>query len=710
MVENIAAGLLAQRGHLVTWVPVFFGLGIAVYFHLPHEPDLWLVLLAVVMLPSGIALGRIMPPAVAPLGIGLTLIAAGGLTALVRAHVVAAAVLDHRYYGPVQGRVVEIDRSASDALRLTLDRVVLDRIAPEATPARVRVTLSQGPPAVMPQTGDVVILTANLSPPNGPVEPGDFDFRMQAWFEGLGAVGYTRTPVLRLMPGTETLDLWVARTRYALSQRLQGHVPGDPGGLAAAVMTGDRAGLSQGASDAMRDANLYHLVSISGMHMGMLVAIIFAATRRVLALVPYAALHWPLKKIAALVALPAALFYLLLAGRDVATERAFVMSAVMLGAVLIDRQAISLRVVALAGFGVLVLRPEALFSAGFQMSFAAVVALVAVFRNLSALRPASRGWRWLMPTVMLLLSSLVAGLATAPYAAAHFNRVAHYGLIANLLAVPVMGFVVMPAAIFLGLTAPLGWTEPARSLIDWGSWWILWVSAVIAGWEGAVSLVPRPPAVVLPLITFAGILLCLWQGRGRWWAVPLALCALALWSFGSRPPLLIAQSGGIVGVMGPDGRAFSRAEGEVFTAENWRDNDGDMRPQAEPLRGMDVLGRRAEARIAGLHLLALRGEAALDAIDGCGGADILVSSVAVEGARPCLVLDPRILARSGAIAGYVTPEGLRLVTAADLAGQRLWTGRPRDTGLPAFIPSPDKQNAPPSPGARVAILPSNADQ
>lgn len=672
----MAMGLVAQRGHLVTWVPVFFGLGIAVYFHLPREPAPWLIGFAVVLLPSGLVLARVLPLSLAPFGLGLTLIAAGGLTALVRAHVVAAPVLDFRYYGPVQGRVVEIDRSSGDQLRLTLDRVVLDRMDPDDTPAKVRVTLSQGPPAVMAQSGDVVILTAHLSPPNGPVEPGDFDFRMQAWFEGLGAVGYTRSPVLRLMPSEDHLDLWVARTRYTLSQGLQLYVRGDPGGLAAAVMTGDRAGLSQGASDAMRDANLYHLVSISGMHMGMLVAIIFAATRGGLALVPYAALHWPLKMVAALVALPAALFYLLLAGRDVATERAFVMSAVMLGAILCDRQAVSLRVVALAGLGVLALRPEALFNAGFQMSFAAVVALVAVFQRVSALRGQLTAWRWLMPTVMLLLSSLVAGLATAPYAAAHFNRVAHYGLIANLLAVPVMGFVVMPAAIFMGLSAPFGVTEPARSLIAWGSGWIVWVSSVIAGWEGAVSLVARPPNVVLPLITFAGLMLCLWQGRGRWLGVPLALCALGFWGYAARPALLIAQSGGIVGVMGPEGRALSRPDGEAFTAQNWRDNDGDSRPQSLQLDGMNVQGRLAEGDIGGLRLIALRGQAALAALPACGGADILVSSVVVDDPRPCLVLDPRRLALSGAIAGYATPEGVRLVTAAGLSGQRLWTGPP----------------------------------
>lgn len=681
---GLAAALLAQRGHLFPWVPVAFGLGIGLYFALPVEPGPG-ALVAVVAASLGcLAVVRPLGAAFGPLALALALIGAGFGLAALRAQAVAAPVLDFRYYGPIQGRIAEVDRSASDALRLTLDRVVLADMAPEETPARVRVSLQGEQRWLDPVPGTVVILTGHLTAPNGPVEPGDFDFRLSAWFAGLGAVGYTRSPVLVLQPPESGAGLWLAQMRVRLAQAVRDLIPGDAGGLAAAVMTGDRSGLSVPASDAMRDANLYHLVSISGMHMGMLVSFVFGLVRTGVALVPPLALRVSGKKIAAIVALPVAAFYLALAGRDVATERAFVMVAVMLGAVLLDRQALTLRSVAIAALIVMGLRPESLLNPGFQMSFAAVIALVFAFQGLRRL-PSTRDsrWRWLIPAGLLVFSSLVAGTATAPFAAAHFNRIAHYGLVANLLAVPVMGMIVMPGAVILALLGPLGLTEPARSMIDWGCRWILAVSERVAAADGAVSTVPAPPPAALPLFAAGMLAVILWQGRGRWMGLVAAAAAFVLWALADRPALLISASGGIVGVMTADGRALSRPEGEGFVARNWIENDGSLQDQASVPGGFEQDGPLARAEVAGLRLLALRGERGLAALEGCGGADILVANVPITGPRPCLVLDPLRLALTGSIAGHATDDGLRLVTVAEVAGSRPWTGStPTAAALP----------------------------
>lgn len=680
--------LLAQRGHLFPWTAVSFGAGIGAYFALRFEPGalaLGLVALAVL---AALALVRPLGAGFGPLAVALALAGAGFCTAALRAHLVAAPVLSGPYYGPVQGRIVEIDRSASDALRLTLDRVVLADLPPGARPARVRLSLQGDLPFDDPVPGTVVILTGYLDGPMGPVEPGDFDFRLHAWFAGLGAVGYTRTPVLVLHPPEPGPGLWLARTRMALSRAMQALVPGDAGGLAAAVMTGDRSGLSVAASDAMRDSNLYHIVSISGMHMGMLTGIVLSVLRAGIALVPPLALRVPAKKVAALAALPVAAFYLALAGRDVATERAFVMVAVMLGAILLDRQALTLRSVAIAALIVLALRPESLLNPGFQMSFAAVIALVSAFQGLRRLSPVQGRWRWLVPVALLVFSSLVAGTATAPLAAAHFNRVAHFGLIANLLAVPVMGMVVMPAALLLAVLGPFGITEPARSLVAWGCEWILAVSSRVAGWDGAISPVVAPPGAVVPLLALGALTMVLWRGWGRFAGVlPMAL-ALALWVGAERPALLIADSGGLAGLLVPGGRSLSRDTGEAFVAANWRENDGTAGPVPEGAPGGFVLdGRIARGAIGGLPLVAVRGEVALAALSGCGGAAILVSSVAVpDRSLPCLILDPPVLEMTGALAGEVRDGILTLTPAAMIAGRRLWTGErggEGGVGLPA---------------------------
>jgi competence protein ComEC len=666
------AALQGQRGHLFPWVPVMCGLGIGVYFLLPAEPGRTglLVVLALAVATGGL---------VRPLGAGWGVVAlavalgAGGFArATWRAEAVAAPVIEGRYYGPIEGRVVEIDRSSRDVPRVLLDRVVLEGRAPEVTPARVRVAVYGDQPWLPEGPGAVVVLTGFLSPPNGPTEPGEFDFRRHAWFERLGAVGYTRTPVLRLMSPEDGWELTVARLRAGLADAVMARIPGDAGGLAAAVLTGDRSGLSQAANEEMRAANLYHLVSISGTHMAMLVAFVFGVVRYGVALVPPLALRISSKKAAAWVALPVAAGYLVLAGRDMATERAFVMVAVVLVAVLVDRQAITLRGVAIAALIVLGMRPEALLNAGFQMSFAASVALVVVFGRLSGAAALRRMPRWLSVVGAVLASSLVAGLATAPFAAAQFNRVAHYGLLANLLATPVMGLVVMPGGVAMGLLAPLGLERPAVWMVDMGCRFILFVAEEVAELPGAESAVHQAPGAVLPLLTAGGLWIALWQGRARWAGLAGPVLALGLWAVADRPVILVASEGGLVGVLGPEGRALNKPRGDAFAAEAWIANDGEVAPQeaAAARPGWRVEGRVMRAEAGGIALLWAGGERALAEVAGCGGADVLVTT-AEAGDRPCLVLDPARLAGAGAVA--FDAEG-RMRTAAQLAGRRLWTG------------------------------------
>lgn len=682
---NVEGALLAQRGQLLSWATVALGTGIGLYFALPAEPGTpaWCALGAAVLL--ALVTGRFLRAAFAPLLIGLAIVGAGAGLAGWRAWAVAAPVLDFRYYGPIEGRIVGIDRSASDALRLTLDQVVLENVPPERTPATVRVSLRGEQTWLRADPGRVVLLTGHLSPPAGPSEPGDFDFRRSAWFERLGAVGWTETPILTKTPPDGGLRLH--RLRTWLSEAVRARIDRDAGGLAAAVMTGDRSGLSVNANQAMRDSGLYHLVSISGTHMGLLVAFVFALVRTGIALVPPLALRVDGKKVAAWAALPAAAFYLALAGRDVATERSFVMVAVMLGAVLLDRRAVTLRSVAIAALIVLATRPESLVNPGFQMSFAAVAALSFVY-GAPWLPRAQGGWRWGAPAALMLLSSLVAGLATAPYAGAHFNRFAAYGLLANTLAVPAMGFLVMPGAVLLAIGAVLGVTQPALLLVELGCRWILLVSEVVAGLDGATAGIPTPPFGVLPMLTFGAIMVILWNGRLRWAGfLPMAV-ALGLWALSERPALLIAPSGGVMGVLTQEGRAISRPTGDGFVVETWLENDGDIATQEEAAgRSGLLLGERdARVTVAGTSVLLARGKRALATLDGCGGGQVLVTDQVDAGQRPCLVIDAAILRRTGAVAAWPLGTGLRLRSAEAVAGDRPWTRAGRHGPPPPLAP------------------------
>ena len=679
--SGLTSQLLNQRGYLFEWVPVCLGIGVGLYFTLRFEPDvalLWGALGGAVLLAL---LARWVGEAFAPLAIALVLILSGFLLAAHRAHDVSGPVIGWRYYGPIEGRVVNLDRSGSDALRITLDQVVLEDVLPERTPTKVRISLhGDQTHSIAPAPGMRIMTTGHLSPPGGPVEPGGFDFQRHAWFAQLGAVGYTRVPIVGIAPASDNLaDLAVFRVRMAVSEHVLKTLPGDTGGFAVAVTTGARSAISQQALDDLRASNLAHLLAISGLHMGLLTGFVFGLLRAIFALIPGVALHWPARKMAAGGALVAACGYLALSGGNVATERAFIMAAVALCAIMVNRRAISLRSVAIAAIIVLVLRPEALLGPGFQMSFAATTALVAVFGYMRD-HQIKIGPKWVQPVVGVLLASGISGLATAPVGAAHFNAVSHYGLLANLLSVPVMGSVIVPAAVVAFLLAPFGLDWMGLWVMGVGLRWILEVGAFVADLDGARSFVPGPGRAVLPLIALGCLWMILWRGRAQYAGAVVVVIAFGLWVGGTRPAALIAENGTLVGVMTAEGRALSKPKGAGFIAQNWLENDGDATDQASaaarwPKDGAGLLP-------GGGQLLHLSGKRAVAGFTGCAADQIVVASVQLSGANlPCAVYDPDRLRTMGAVALYPDKDGLRLTSVRDVTGTRLWSNwkepRPR---------------------------------
>jgi len=659
--------LLAQRGTLFPFVPVFLGVGIGLYFSLRVEPPIWVLATCAASGLLALVWHLRSRSAFAPLICALAMVALGLALAGTRAHHVAGAVIDWRYYGPVTGRVVAIDRSASDALRITLDNVWLTDVPLSETPNRVRLSIHVKTHSLTPEPGMTIMTTAHLGPPGGAVEPGGFDFRRHAWFLRLGAVGYTRVPlVLWEEAGRDRL---VFRTRMAISQRVQEALPGDTGAFATAIITGDRSAIPQPVLQALRDTNLAHLLAISGLHMGLVSAFVFAILRLGLLLTPVG-LRWPIKKIAAGGALVVAAIYLALSGGNVATERAFVMVAMMLFAVMVDRRAISLRAVALAALIVLVLRPEALMGPGFQMSFSATTALVAIFSALRDSRHDLPRHRLLRGAASVLMSSAVAGAATAPFAMAHFNQIAQFGLIANLATVPLMGLLVIPAAVLGILLMPLGLESIGLTLMGLGLDWILGVAQAMAGWTGAVRPVMTPDPAVLPLIALGCLFVVLWQGRLRWFGLAPVLLATMLWSRAERPPILVAEDGALVGVMTTHGRALSRDTGAGFIAGVWLENDG---------QGLDQPAAAALWDKTALPIRHIRGKREAAAYEGCTEGLLVIANTDLpdrQGAATCTVLDAATLAGLGSLSLTRDDTGnWHIEKARDRSGARLWNDK-----------------------------------
>ena len=358
----------------------------------------------------------------------------------------------------------------------------------------------------------------------------------------------------------------------ALSARIKAGVSEAASGPAAAIITGDRSSLTRAQLQDLRRSNLAHLLAISGLHVALLTGVVFGVFRRLCLLNANAFLHFNAKKIAAGFAILIGFYYVMISGAAVSTQRAFIMVSIVMLGVFFDRRALSLHSVALAALVILAWRPEDVSSAGFQMSFAATIALVTVFQRIPALPRFSRLRR--MPVISLILSSLVAGLATAPFSAAHFNQVSHYGLLANILSLPVMGFLVAPSAVLTMMLMPFGAEVVGLWGVDLGLRWILAVAHFFAQPASAVTFVIKPAAWILPVFSASFVWIILWRGWGKGLGIVGVVVAFMGWHGSVRPDILIAKDGVLVGLLLPEGRALSKPNGGTFSAGIWAQNDG----------------------------------------------------------------------------------------------------------------------------------------
>jgi competence protein ComEC len=518
----------------------------------------------------------------------------------------------------------------------------------DAAPARLRLRVA-GEGAGL-RLGDSVVVRAKVGPPPPPSIPDSYDFQRHAFFEGIGAVGFAYgAPRLAERAASSGPSAWLGGLRLAMTERILPRLPGAAGGIAVALVTGEQAAIPRADLTAMRDSGLAHLLSISGLHMAFVAGILFVGLRAALALVPSLALNHPIKKWTAAAALLGTLFYLLLSGSSVPAQRAFIMTGLVLAAILLDRSAVSMRLVAWAALALLLLRPEALLGASFQMSFAAVVALVAAFeatRDWRRRRLADAGMarRAAYYALDLGLTSLIAMLATAPYAAFHFNRFADYALAANLLAVPLTGVWIMPWAVAAAVLMPAGLDGLALAPMGWGIDAMLWIAHAIADLPGAVVLIPSLPLAGLALVTLGGLWLCLWRRRWRLFGVAGILAGAVTPALVDDPDLLVSGDGRLVAARGEDGDLrLSSTRAARFDADMWLRRSGQDERLAWP-DGVEELAALACDDLGCLyrrngHLVALvRRQDAL--AEDCAVADLVVSLEPVgDGCPAPLVID-----------------------------------------------------------------------
>ncbi|RAK69260.1 competence protein ComEC [Phenylobacterium kunshanense] len=689
----LGAQVGAQSERWTLWTPVAFGVGCGLYFGLLREPQLWVAWALLALTAGLLACTRRSPDRVVTMALVLAACMTGGFAvAKLRTDAVKAPVAQAGARPQwVDAWVVDIASPGQGGQRLLLAPVSVGDWAARATPIRLRVTLRPG--TTLPRPGDAVRVLAILNPPPPPAAPGAYDFARDAYFESMGAVGLAlRSPEAtsfeRPAPWRLRLSMRVNAARWALTHRIVESLGPETGGLAAAMTTGHEAFIPREQVDALRAAGLAHIVSISGLHMAIVGGFVFAAARLAIAAWPWLALRLHGKKAAALVGLAAVGGYLVLSGAPPPAERAAITAAAAFAAILVDRQAISLHALALAAMGVMLLQPEAVTEPGFQMSFAATAALVALaeiwprpVREIDVpwpIRAVQAAATW---TAASIAVSFVAGLATGPFAIQHFNRVSTWGLLANLAVAPVSSFLMMPGLAIGAALTPIGLGQAPLEVAGWSIGLMMRIAESTAAAPGSQVVVASAPGWALPA-SFIGLLfVCLWRGPLRWIGLPVA--AAVLWA--PRPPtpeVWVAADGAAVAVRDGADAILLRPDVKLFGAELWARRRGLAPVASEAARDAVFACDRwscapqpgAPVELsAAWNLRRPLKPGRLEAL--CAQAEIVIlrNDFRPESCAAPLVLTGRDFAAGGSAELYRTKGGWRIVWGQDQRGRRPWT-------------------------------------
>lgn len=692
----------AQLDRVFLWTPVAFGLGAAAYLGLKTEPRFW----PAAILAAALGAGAVV---VARRGWSRALLAALILTAAAAAGFSVAKLRSDHVAAPiapaglgvteVRGYVVDVETPTQKGPRLLIAPTSIGHLDQSRLPLRVRIVM---PPGAIAAPGSAVSVLTLLDPPPSPAAPGAYDFARDAWFEGEGAVGLAREAAgpIDLPPAPWRLRLvmavnafrWATAGRLAADMdRAMGGRAGDAAGLAVAVTTSHQDWLSQGARDDLRAAGLAHMLAIAGLHTAALSGFVFFGLRLLIAAWPWLALRVNGKKVAAACGLAAVCAYLILSGAHPPARRAAITASVAFIAILLDRRAVSLRSLALAALIILLGEPEVVIQPGFEMSFCATASLVAL-AEVWPRRPAPTGLPWYLAwpqracdwLVALFMVSLVAGAATGPFAIQHFNRIANFGVFANLTADFVASVVMMPAlAVALLLeTVGHGVAVPALFVAGWAAKTVVSLGHLFATAPGSGLKAAAAPEAAMAMSYLGILFVCLWQGRLRWIGLPFA-AAVALWPRPAAPAIWVAVDGAdaAINVQGreialrPGVRGYATdlwaqrrglavpadmqtARGAFFDCDYW---SCAARPGVTPALGVWWTRRKPHAdRLAEL----------------CARSDILVLRADVAPPASCrdtLVLAPSDFDRGGAAEIYRAAAGWRLVWSQPLRGRRPWT-------------------------------------
>ncbi|MEZ5648288.1 MAG: ComEC/Rec2 family competence protein [Alphaproteobacteria bacterium] len=673
--------IAAERTRWSLWTPVGLACGIIGYFLLPFEPTLTpTVIFIIATIGTILFFHRRYPRMMFSLLVCL-LPTFGFLAAQIETSRIATPMLERSSTSTVTGKVLSIDKAQHGYRVLVSVEKIANRTL-DRTPKTLRIFIPQR--FGVPILGSTIQFLGTLEPLAPPAMPGSFDFQRYGFFSGIGGSGIAiKPPIVISHPASQSFALTIEQLRSEINQRITQTLVGYQGSVATALLTGARSDIPRPLLDAMRDSGLAHLLSISGLHMGLVATFIFAIIRGSLALVPTIVLRFSTKKWAAVIAMLGAFAYLLIAGAPVPTLRAFLMTGLAIIAVLLDRIVLSINLVAWAAIAVLLFAPDSLLGPSFQMSFLAVLTMIAAYET-PALKTAFIGQQRgvagqaITYVIGIAATTMIASIAILPAGIYHFNQIPFYGLAANLIAVPITGLWVMPWGVLSLLAMPLGLEQWPLIPMGWGITAIAETAQMVASWPGSTLTVKAIPDAAYALMILGIVWLCLWRRPWRWLGFVFVLFGIGLAVRAEPPDILINESGKLIGIRDHQGDLqILHRQRDRFSAEIWLNRNGTTLSLSPPGTNCDSKG--CIYHLKG-HIIGIAHTAEAAAED-CTHVDIMVLIVVSRVAchpRERLIRH-QDLSRLGTHAIWLpaanTQQDLRVETVNEKRGNRPWVPR-----------------------------------
>lgn len=673
----------ADHHRLFYWLPVAMGVGVMHYFLQANEPNPWPYVAVLLLMGTASWRWRVLRPndffyVVSML---LAAMAAGVLVAQWQTLRLQTPFLaEATGVTRIEGTIHSIDRGEDSGRVVLGDISWLDDKPPKPVPRLIRLRVQKGIENLA--VGQRIRTLASIQPPSLPVLPGGYDFARQLYFDGIGGIGFTLGAIEIVNAGASNdwAD-WIQARRDAIIQRVFRVLDGDQAAVAAALITSEDDGLSAAGRQDMRQSGLQHILSVSGLHLTLVGGLVFLLVRYLLLWSPQAMIMG--KKIAAIAALIATLVYLVISGFAVPTQRAFLMVGLMFLAVLIDREALSLRLVALSAIVIIALRPDAVMGVSFQLSFAAVTALIAIY-ELWRLQPLRDLPWWRIGVRYFALSmatTMIATAATTPLVIYHFHQMTLQGALANALAAPLTSFWLMPMVVLTLFTLPLGLADGPIWLLGQGVDWLLALADWSASLPGAKIQIAATSALGTSIMVAGGLWVLLWQARWRWLGVPVLMLGVVLAPLQTLPQVLVNNRGNLYAVRDASGALWLSGERrDKFSAENWLNYFGqnEQRYWADwPDDGADAaVSLRCDSaacayRVGERSISFAKTPAAL--AEDCGVAEVVITPLPASRCQSSVVVDQNFTRQHGAVALWVENDAWRWRSNRQERGYRPWS-------------------------------------